>query len=196
MKVENREREERWWWPLNGKSKVRAEKKNEIDRGRREMEASGSTRRVHEYFENSINLAPATLSSSFSFSRLTSTSQACRTHIDRSSAMKFSRRPNLSLFPGRSGHPIYFRFASPRKAPLRAIPTPHSSILDPHSPRPFHQAFSLSLLFSLFLSFRDPPLLISPSRSSYFCESIVGHNLAAIKGPEMVNRRVRIELKR
>lgn len=183
---------------MNGKSKVRAEKKNEIDRGRREMEASGSTRRVHEYFENSINLAPATLPSSFSFSRLTPTSQACRTHthIDRSSAMKFPRRPNLSLFPGRSGHPIYFRFSSPsrRKALLRAIPAPHSSTLDPHSPHPFHQAFSLSL--SLFLFFRDPPLLISPSRSSHFCESIVGHNLAAIKGPEMVNRRLRIELKR
>lgn len=60
--------------------------------------------RVHGYFENSINLAPpppAVLLHIPFFS--SSISQPRHAHRSPGRAMKFPRRPNLSLFPRRSG---------------------------------------------------------------------------------------------
>lgn len=81
---------------------MRMEKKSEIDRNRREMEASGSTlpsARVFRKFDKSHPLPVLLLTPTFS----SSIYQPRHTHRSPERAMKFPRRPNLSLFPRRSG---------------------------------------------------------------------------------------------
>lgn len=128
------------------------------------MEASGSTRRVHGYFENPINLVfspPPPLPPPLSLSTHTTSS-------DR--AMKFPRRPNLSLFPGHSGYTIrYPRAFLSSTSPLHTLPSESkprlSSSLFPSSIPPIHlPCFCPRLFLGFDAGFvdrrrRDPPLL-------------------------------------
>lgn len=87
------------------------EKKSEIDRNRREMEASGSTlpsARVFRKFDKSrppsfTPFTPLPRSPSHSLLLSSFISQFRHTRRSPERAMKFPRRPNLSLFPRRSG---------------------------------------------------------------------------------------------
>ena len=104
------------------------------------MEASGSTRRVHGYFENPINLV-------FFPSLSPSLSLSLHPYTSSDRAMKFPRRPNLSLFPGHSGYTIRYP---------RAFLS--STSLLPLLSTPFHPNLSLA----------SPPLLIPLFPSSIY----------------------------
>jgi len=106
--------------------KEKREKKSEIDRGRREMEASGSTppsARVFRKFDKSRPTIPRLSSIPLFPTYFSSASQPRRTHRPAEQAMKFPRRPNLSLFPGRSGPgPDIHAELSSSKAPIAIAP--------------------------------------------------------------------------
>lgn len=171
------EREEEGPMVAGTESKVRAakKKKSEIDRGRREMEASGSTRRVHGYFENSINLAPATSPPPSpprcSPSRPTPTSQPRRTHrpLERD---EISSSSQSLVIPGTFWAPAIPRVFLPEES----SPSPASRLsgLDPHSapsssptvlpPAPLSSSFFYPSVTHRHLFRRHAPL-ISASRS-------------------------------
>lgn len=127
------------------------------------MEASGSTRRVHGYFENPINLVFFP-SSSLPLSLFTHTTSSDR-------AMKFPRRPNLSLFPGHSGYTIrYPRAFLSSTSLLPLLSTPFHPNLSLASPPLLIPLFPSSIHLSLAFSARRPRsflgLLDAPRRSS------------------------------
>lgn len=122
------------------------------------MEASGSTRWVHGYFENPINLVLSppphfTLSPLLSAPLSLSLSLSPHSHTTSTyRAMKFPRRPNLSLFPG---HSEYIRY--PRAFLLESLPPPLFTLRSPSKSKPslyFPPPFSI--LWPSRLFYRDP----------------------------------------
>lgn len=141
--------------------------------------------RVHGYFENSINLAPplALLHTPFFSSSI---SRPRHAHRSPERAMKFPRRPNLSLFPRRSGPGPDI----PQAFPKASIATPALLIWPGSTFYPLCPVCSSlrSLLTTYFASFD-------------FCESIMERDLDHHKRinqkrereRETINRRVRIK---